>query len=81
MSRVPTKKQYERLRLVASPGCMLASGIGGPNRRTWESLLRNGWVAPARADIDRENGLRITSHGLRALADALEHHGYPGDER
>lgn len=81
MSRVPTKKQYELLCFLANPDVALVSGIGGPNSRTWMALLCHGWVAPRRAGIDRENGLRITWHGLRALAAALEYHGYPGDER
>jgi hypothetical protein len=69
--RVPTKNQYERLRVLADPALMLVSGIGG-DRRTWLSLLKHGWVAPEHPERDGENGLRITPAGLRALAAYLE---------
>lgn len=70
-ARVPTKNQYDRLRVLADPGCMLVSGIGG-DRRVWRSLLEHGWVASEHPERDPENGLRITPAGLRALAAYLE---------
>lgn len=71
--RVPTKNQYDRLRVLADPGCMLVSGIGG-GRRVWLSILKHGWVAPEHPERDGENGLRITPAGLRALSAYIEQH-------
>jgi hypothetical protein len=75
--KTPTVKQYARLRCIASPGCMLVSGISGEYRRTWEQLLRKGWVEAASPEISTENGLLITPSGLEALAVGLRTHGYP----
>jgi hypothetical protein len=58
----------ERLGRIADPGCLVF-----PSRmRDWLALERRGWVAPVKAAV-----YRITPSGLRALADALEHHGWP----
>lgn len=73
MSRVPTEKQYDTLRVLGS-GAMLISGIGG-DRRLWKALLRHGWVAPEKPG--EENGLRITAEGYRALAAAADRYGLP----
>lgn len=75
--RAPTKNQYDRLRALADPGCILVSGIGG-ERRVWRSLLAHGWVVSKDPERDPENGLQITPAGLRALASYLEVHGQPG---
>ncbi len=80
--KTPTVKQYGRLRCIANPGCELISGVaGGPFTRIWRQLLSNGWVVPAHPEISAENRLRITPAGLRALAAALEEHGYPDGGR
>jgi hypothetical protein len=73
VTRVPTKKQYERLKVIGGPDWLLLS----PRCREWASHLKHGWVetfAPKR--VSRSNtALRITPAGLRALADALERYG------
>jgi hypothetical protein len=74
--RVPTKNQYDRLRALADPGCILVSGIGG-ERRVWKSLIAHGWVVPKNPERDPENGLQITPVGLRALAAYIETYGPP----
>ncbi len=75
MTRVPTKKQYQRLNVLGCPSSELVSGVRGPFRRQWLALLAHGWVVAAHPEIATENGLRITPAGLRALADALERYG------
>lgn len=72
--RVPTENQHHLLRILASGAIALA-----PHRREWNPLLRRGWVEP----ISEDDGsrflppLRITSAGLRALADAVDRYGMP----
>ena len=73
MSRVPTRLQYGRLKLLGSPSSELVSGIRGPYRRQWLALLAQGWVEPCQPGV--VNGLRITPAGLRSLADGLERYG------
>jgi hypothetical protein len=51
-----------------------------PGRGEWGPLLRRGWVEAVIADDADKRflpPLRITSAGLRALADALERDGQP----
>lgn len=72
--RVPTPKQYARLRTLASGHMVLV-----PGRREWGPLVAHGWVA----GVIEDNGarflppLRITPAGLIALAAAVERHGLP----
>jgi hypothetical protein len=68
MTRVPTVKQMRLLMVAADPRAAVVAP-GAP----WRTLIARGWVAPL------EEGLRvyrITPMGLRALADAIETHGY-----
>lgn len=64
--RVPTRKQYERMRIL-SPGRLLC---GKPDREQ-QRLIANGWWEPV------EGFTRITPAGLRALAAAVEKYGHP----
>lgn len=75
-TRVPTKNQYDRLRVLANPGCILVSGIHG-EKRVWRSLLNHGWLIAKDPERDPENGLQVTPAGLRALAVYVEVHGQP----
>lgn len=70
--RTPTKKQYECLHLLGN-GAMLVSGIGGQDRRTWEALLRYGWVSADQDDPP--NGIRLTRDGYYALVRGVERYG------
>lgn len=72
MSRVPTEKQYELLRILGSGSMVLA-----PGRRDWGPLLRRGWVSMEAEDDGKGYlpPLRITAAGLHALADAVERYG------
>lgn len=72
--KLPTRRQYECLRLLADPGLLLVSGIRGEHRPVWKSLLAHGWVSPRDPDYAPENGLGITAEGLRALGDYVEVH-------
>lgn len=72
MARAPTVKQMRLLAVLADPRRMLISSA----TREWRALMRRGCVVADDPTIDPENGLRITPSGLRALADALEKHGY-----
>jgi hypothetical protein len=74
VSSVPTEKQYARLRVVANPGSALISGT-----REFRPLIRRGWLTPTGSGAPG-CFLRITPAGLRALAGALERHGYPGEK-
>lgn len=73
-SRRPTKKQFALLCVLGDPRALLVSGITG-NARTWRSLLSRGWIEARDPEKHPENGLRITSAGLRALADGLDLYG------
>ena len=84
MSRVPTKNQMARLALLPVGPCVLH-----PRRNDWRPLLNHGWVEavwPKEWEMvgSAYDGLhqylpslRISSDGLRALADAVEKHGQP----
>lgn len=75
LTRTPTLRQYERLRILGSGGMVLA-----PRRREWQPLLRHGWVAAAHDDDATSRllpPLRITPAGLIALAAAVQRHGHP----
>lgn len=84
MNRVPTPKQMARL--AALP---VGTAVINPRRHDWRPLLNHGWVEAAFRDawanhsLAYEPGgqylpaLRITSDGLRALADAVDKHGQP----
>lgn len=69
--RVPTEKQYELLRILASG----SAGLSWRKRHAGP-LLRRGWCS-----AELCNGLyqwvRITPDGLRALASAVEKFGLP----
>lgn len=72
MSRVPTRKQYERLGLIARPGI----GISAPHRSGWGSLRGRGWTRDIDGTVPVGGSYlppqQITPAGLRALADAME---------
>jgi hypothetical protein len=86
--RIPTPKQMAKL--AALP---LGTAVMNPRRHDFRPLLNHGWVEPV---WDREGSfdcaynpygsgsylppLRITPHGLRALADAIEKYGQPEPE-
>lgn len=74
--RIPTERQGKALQVLADPRRLLVSGITG-EKRLWRALMKHGWVEAERPRTCPENGLRITPHGLRALADALERYGRP----
>lgn len=68
---VPTEKQYDSLRALASG----AAGLSFKKRET-EPLLRRGWVT-ANWRPPYYQWVRITADGLRALALAVECYGLP----
>ena len=72
--RIPTKRQYERLRVWGVCTWLPAGRKGdhGP-------LIRNGWLEqdPEAQSDDPYTWLRITPDGLRAVAAAIEKHGRP----
>lgn len=72
--RNPTKKQFELL-LCLGNGSMLVSGIAGKSRRTWEALLRYGWVDADQTDPP--NGIRLTEGGYFAIVRGVTEHGIP----
>lgn len=75
--RTATEKQARLLRVLAG-GCVVLA----PGRREWMPLIRREWVEPLHGEYisdTREPGesrflppLRITTTGLRALADAQD---------
>lgn len=71
MNRVPTEKQYERLR-------SLSVGVAGLSflKRDTEPLLRRGWVT-AEWDGKYYQWVEITADGLRAVADGIDRYGLP----
>ncbi len=69
----PTTNQYAALRSVGSPGAAYVH----PTSRSIKSCMRRGWLAAADERRSPGHMVRITSTGLRALADALELYGYP----
>lgn len=72
--KAPTEKQYRALRILGPGRILLSPGKGehGP-------LLRRGWLEPAWPDREFPGKypppLRITSAGLRALADGIDLYG------
>ena len=78
-ARVPSRKQYESLRVLARLATALV-----PSRKEFVPLIRKGWTeADLRLPAAREGAMgpqRITPAGLRALADAMERYeGEGGD--
>lgn len=82
---VPTKKQYELLRILGN-GCIALA----PGYREWQALVNRGWVRPAWTDdlgvttrgrLKFWPPLRITVDGLHALAAAVDRYGWPEDKR
>jgi hypothetical protein len=70
--RVPTRKQYDALRIVARMATALL-----PSKQEFGPLRRHGWTGdnPKLADRSTRGFMppqRITPAGLRALADAME---------
>lgn len=67
--RVPTQKQYDTLSI-------LGVGVAGLawKKGTTEPLLKHGWVT-AEWKAPYYSWVRITPHGLRALAAAVEKYG------
>lgn len=70
----PTEKQYRAL-LIVGPGRVLLTA----REREHGSLLRRGWLEPAWPDPEFTDKylppLRITSAGMRALADGMDLYG------
>lgn len=70
----PTEKQYRALRILG-PGRILLTA----REREHGSLLRRGWLEPAWPDREFAGKylppLRITSDGMRALADGMDLYG------
>jgi len=68
----PTEKQYHALRILG-PGRILLSARKGEHG----PLLRRGWLEPAWPDREFTDlpPLRITSDGMRALADGMDRYG------
>lgn len=82
MSRIPTRKQYELLRV-----CVRFATVLVPPKREFGPLASHGWTEDAPECDIREVGRgviqpqRITPAGLRALADAMERYeGEGGDD-
>lgn len=71
MSRVPTSRQYDLLRVLGGGAAIVTA-----SRRDTEPLLRRGWVDAERRDSGYAF-VRITPDGLRALAAAVERYGLP----
>lgn len=69
--RVPTEKQFEKLRVLGSGGAGLSW-----TRRATRPLLNHGWVTAEETDSYFQ-WVQITPEGLRALAAAVERYGWP----
>lgn len=71
---IPTEKQAEKLRILASGAIVLA-----PGRGDWKPLVRRGWVAPIGPDDGSRYfpPLAITADGLKAYAAAAAFDGIP----
>jgi hypothetical protein len=72
MSRIPTRKQSEALRIVARMATALV-----PSKQEFGPLRRHGWTEDSPHFADRSTSgfmqpQQITPAGLRALADAME---------
>lgn len=69
-ARVPTRGQYDRLRMAA------ADVVTAPLCGRWASLREQGWTRDVRGahpvGIAYLPPQQITPNGLRALADAME---------
>jgi hypothetical protein len=70
-TRVPTEKQYDKLRCLGSG----SAGLSWRKRDT-EQLLQPGWVT-ADWQPPYYQWVRITADGLHALARAVERYGLP----
>jgi hypothetical protein len=72
VSRVATVSQMRNLAILADPRTVI---LAAPRHAPWPALRAHGWIEP----VDDPGSAcieRITPEGLRALADALERHGY-----
>ena len=74
VSKCPTEKQYAYLRTLGGGSAII---IG--TKRETEMYLRRGWVTAELRDEKKYPyaWIRITSDGLRALAEGVEKYGLP----